>query len=468
MHTTWSQLSDEERSAILAAAANGEAVSSVAARYNLKTSSLSRELRRQRQKQKQEQYQDQDGCTISREESRNAITLESRSDRITSLEDLLRACNVDLSVWRVDRYVINKWEVGAKEEHTNLEIESGVATGTVRKEGLQIHPLFQVKAWLVRINPEPVFPVIQPVTTNITHNVPKPPTGGLCRALIWADPHFGFSRDLRDGHLSPLHDRRALDIVTQIAHEVQPDRIDCLGDFLDLPEWTDRFLRAPEFYHTTQPALLEAHWWLAQLRLYSPKSAITIYEGNHDRRMRDAIVTHLRAAYDLRPVDEMDMPPALSVPRLLGLHQLGVTWVGGYPDNEGWLNSSVRLSHGDKAQVPGNTAKAVVNEADTTEIFGHIHRVEWVSRTKYERDRTRTIAGFCPGCTCHTDGRVPAKSGRLQWQTGCAIVDYQADGDLYTIHPLIIDNGRAVWNGKLFTARDRLNEIKAAWKGWNW
>jgi len=395
-----------------------------------------------------------DNERILRDERHNTITVESKSPRIRTLEQLLEACEVDLDVWRVERYVVNKWEVGTK-----------IAGGG----GILVEPLFQVKAWLVRIKPEPIHSVIQPVVASIAPcEFPGPSRVGFRRALIWADPHFGFVRDLQTGHLTPFHDRRALDIIVQIAQATRPDRIDCLGDLLDLPEWTDRFLRSPEFYYTTQPAVLEAHWWLTQLRLASPRSTINVYEGNHDRRLDDAIVKHLRAAYDLRAADEANGPPALSVPKLLGLRGLGIHWIDNYPHSADWLNDGIRLSHGERAQVQGNTAKAVVNSADATEIFGHIHRIEWVSRTKHERNRTRLIAGFCPGCVCHIDGRVPGKASRRQWQNGCAIVDYEADGSLYAIHPVVIDEGRAVWDGRLFVAQDRLDEIRDAWPGWEW
>ena len=54
--------------------------------------------------------------------------------RICTLEDLLKHANIDLTVWNVDRFVCNKWEVGAKGEDGKIEVE----------------PLFQVKAFLSR------------------------------------------------------------------------------------------------------------------------------------------------------------------------------------------------------------------------------------------------------------------------------------------------------------------------------
>lgn len=61
-------------------------------------------------------------------------TITMPKTRISSLEDLLEYCKVDMQVWMVDRFLCNKWEVGAKNEKGKIEVE----------------PLFQVKAFLKR------------------------------------------------------------------------------------------------------------------------------------------------------------------------------------------------------------------------------------------------------------------------------------------------------------------------------
>ena len=58
-----------------------------------------------------------------------------RGTRIHTLEDLLVFAEVNTSLWEVERHVINKWEVGARNP----------ATGEILVE-----QLFQVKAWLKR------------------------------------------------------------------------------------------------------------------------------------------------------------------------------------------------------------------------------------------------------------------------------------------------------------------------------
>ena len=54
--------------------------------------------------------------------------------RICTLEQLMEHCQVDTSLWEVERWVCNKWEVGAKDANDEIKVE----------------PLFQVKAWLRR------------------------------------------------------------------------------------------------------------------------------------------------------------------------------------------------------------------------------------------------------------------------------------------------------------------------------
>lgn len=50
-------------------------------------------------------------------------------EKVRTLEDLIRVCQIDASTWEVDRWVANKWEAGTGEDNTAL---------------------FQVKAWLKR------------------------------------------------------------------------------------------------------------------------------------------------------------------------------------------------------------------------------------------------------------------------------------------------------------------------------
>lgn len=61
-------------------------------------------------------------------------TISFPKTRISTLEELLEHCKVDLKVWEVERFVANKYEMAAKDSEGNI----------------QTSPLFQVKAWFRR------------------------------------------------------------------------------------------------------------------------------------------------------------------------------------------------------------------------------------------------------------------------------------------------------------------------------
>lgn len=75
--------------------------------------------------------------------------VSSLSRRITTLEQLLSATKVDLTVWEVQSHEINKWEVGRKDKSASLSWVNGVVTGSLEDSGkIFVEPLIQVKAKL--------------------------------------------------------------------------------------------------------------------------------------------------------------------------------------------------------------------------------------------------------------------------------------------------------------------------------
>jgi hypothetical protein len=67
------------------------------------------------------------------ESTDDTATLTSEPGRVMTLDDLLARTGVDTTIWDVERYVVNKWEVGSGGE-----------------SGVEVTELFQVKAWLKR------------------------------------------------------------------------------------------------------------------------------------------------------------------------------------------------------------------------------------------------------------------------------------------------------------------------------
>ncbi len=86
-----------------------------------------------------------DGVSAQFTVTYNTGEASSRGSTIKTLEDLVKACEIDLKIWKIDRHTINKWEVKPRDK--------------------SVHPLFQVKSWLSKIIPdEQRFPVVQPIS----------------------------------------------------------------------------------------------------------------------------------------------------------------------------------------------------------------------------------------------------------------------------------------------------------------
>jgi hypothetical protein len=428
---TWNQIADE----------HGEPYNAVRNRYRRYMANQKR--RGNMQPPPQPSPKQDDGERVTDEASGNTREVESASPRITTLAQLIDYCKIDLDVWLIERHVINKWEVGAKDPATGM---------------ILVEPLFQVKATLVKRHPEKIHPVISPVHITTTYTRPQSPTRQLKRALIIPDTQFGFSRDVYRGKLTPFHDRRALDVVLQIARVIMPDRTVVLGDINDFSGWSDKFIVMPEFYFTTQPALIESAWFLRQVRDVTCGDMDAI-DGNHDNRPEKQTITHMVHAYQLKSADNLDAAPVLSIDNLLGLSRMGITYHGPYPSAEVWLNNTTRCIHGDKVRAqPGQTASAVVRDANENTIYGHCHRREMAVKTVPYRGGYRTVTAYSPGCLCHVDGRVPGSKRGDQWQQGAAVVYY--DEETASICPIDIFDGRAVFDGKVYEGRDYVDDLR--------
>lgn len=401
------------------------------------------------------------------EEGENVRIAESSGDRITNLEELLSFFRVDLAVWAVERWVANVWEVGAK-----LPDEFGIM-------GVVTTPLYQVKAWLVRKEPIQINPVVSPVVISVSiSQVPSHyHSEKFYRGIIFPDPQFGFSKSLRTAKLTPFHDRAALDVALQIAQDnPEAEYAAWLGDFMDLADWSDKFTRDPNFYWTTQPAAIEGKWWMTQVRTALPKARMKLIEGNHEARLRKQLNEHMKEAFGLRSVDALELPPLMSIPRILALHDLDVEWIADYPDGQSWINDFIVCEHGPVARAgSGATVSAMVKDADETKIIGHIHRIECAHRTIHGKSGQRTAAVWSVGCLCRVDGIVPGVKERQNWQQAIAVVDYFLDGrPNHTVSVVPIVNGEAIFEGKHYKARDRVEELRADVatvykddKGWN-
>jgi hypothetical protein len=344
-------------------------------------------------------------------EQRDKIEVTARPDgaievlahgMIRTLDQLLAAAEVDRDEWTVEEWKANTW-----------------ASAMKGKDGEPVVVrLWQVKA---RLLPRrlPISSVIS--ITPLPRQKPRA-TQARDVCLFVPDTQHGFRWTAGHQRLRPMHDRAACDLAIQCAQVLQPATIVLLGDHLDLAEWSTKYPRPPEHIETTEPAARELHWFLAQLRLACPSARIVYLEGNHDARIRKLMEERAPGGARLRPVDDPDGTPMLSIPRLLALDALDVEYVGPYGAE--WWWGDVRVTHGDTVRGGGGkTTSAVVAKSHHSTVMGHIHRAELASRTVHGQDGPRIITAMSPGClTKLTAGEVPAAHHTGQdWQQALGV-----------------------------------------------
>lgn len=278
------------------------------------------------------------------------------------------------------------------------------------------------------------------------------------------DPQIGY-RDL-GSRLDPFHDESAMDVALQITSFIEEtDRLDTvvnLGDFLDLPS-QGRFEQEAAFASTTQAAFDRGHLFLQQQRQAAgPKAKIVLVEGNHDRRMEKFITANMLSAFGLRRANTAELP-AMSIPYLLRLGEIGVEYIDAYPAGAYWITESLRAIHGTKARSNGSTAAAYTNaDPHISTIFGHSHRLEIQSKTVYNGAGAIRSVAVSPGCLCRVDGAVPSVNGSTHidgsparhwenWQQGVAVITVEPNGEFFT-ELVQIKDGQAWFRGKKFIA----------------
>jgi hypothetical protein len=266
--------------------------------------------------------------------------------------------------------------------------------------------------------------------------------GEIRREIIVPDLQIGY-RKYEDGSVDPFHDEKAIDVALQLIREIQPSRIVLVGDLLDLPTF-GKYMQSPEFAHTTNMSIQYAHNFLKTIRELSPESKVVLLEGNHDRRIENALKTNMMAAYGIRRANET--LPVMSVPYLLALDQLGIDYVGGYPAGRYFITPTLQVIHG-TATGKSLSSQVVGNEGVST-IQGHAHKWSSMAKTTRTYDGARQTFAFSLGTLSRIDGAVLGVKGSTgvdgrpiesyeDWQQMIGVISH--DGKAWSMSPVFID-----------------------------
>jgi hypothetical protein len=312
----------------------------------------------------------------------------------------------------------------------------------------------------IRLSPAwesgPEWPVVQqakPCVVKHTRKLGQRDSSFKVTAIL-PDTQIGYWR--HEGELVPMHDEAAMRVTLELLAAMKPQAVVWLGDTLDLAEWSGKFLVLPEFALTTQESVDRAHLFLAECLAAAGPQVENAYllEGNHDNRMANAITRNAMAALRLRRANQPDSWPILSVPNLLRLDELGVTYVDGYPAGAQQIaagnacQTPLFVIHGEKLDV----ARQARSDRIST-IQGHAHHV--AHNTQRGRDGIE-VEAWSLGCLCRIDGAVPSTKGgntvrgrhvprNENWQHAIGVVTENGSG--WSVETVRIREGKALWRG---------------------
>lgn len=238
--------------------------------------------------------------------------------RIATLEELIEYCKVDLSIWEVERFLINKWEMG-------------YTTGSADKKVAKEIPLFQVKATLKKRNELiSIRREIEQLKDEVKREA-RPPkvmsysirdSGNLLELMI-PDLHAGklsWSKETGyadyDLSISIATYRRAIDSLIEQVQGYKIDKI-VLGVGNDLLQTdniqgttysgtkVDTDSRYHKVYSTVRRMLCEV---IEKLRLIAPVE-VKLVPGNHDTLSTFTLGDSLECKFDAYPDVAVDNNP---------------------------------------------------------------------------------------------------------------------------------------------------------------
>lgn len=277
-------------------------------------------------------------------------------------------------------------------------------------------------------------PVIRPSRVER----PARPTGKSLgtdySTLVWSDVHF------------PFQDEAALGVLRQVARDLKPKRLVCLGDIMDFWEISDHrgpLNTEPELQATIDASV--AH--LSDMVALSGAEDAVFLGGNHEDRWARLLD---RARNDIQFRQLLRLPKvqrALAFESVVGFEDLGYSY-SPYAEGKPFIENGVLLyTHGSLTNK--HCAEAHLSKYGKNVIFGHLHRIQ--NYTK--RDLKGQEAGWCIGCLSTLD---PHYEIFANWHHGFAVVSWkQVAGEwLFDVEQVRIHNGTAIWRGRVYNGAE--------------
>lgn len=276
---------------------------------------------RQSQTDKDERPSETPTHKIKFTEERFAASAYSVSDRIKTLDQLLAACDADLTKWRVKKYMVNVWEMGRKKKVADIEWNDGVMNGFVEDTGdWQLTDLWQVKAWFEPREEEPYEAALTALIEKVKDHaptykpsfLPKEISDGYLLVPNLYDAHFGkrsrtsgytvdHARDdyVRIAEIVAAQATSGAKTISRIMFPIGHDilHVDNLKDTTTHGTWVESSVDIREAINAACVATTKAIEIFATV---APVDVIPV-EGNHDRLQTYWLTKYLQAFFSNHP-----------------------------------------------------------------------------------------------------------------------------------------------------------------------
>lgn len=254
---------------------------------------------------------------------------------------------------------------------------------------------------------------------------------------------------------APFHDQELHEKFLAWLSDVQPEEGVLIGDTVDLPE-PSRHRRNPE--HTASVnSCIQGGYDL--LRDYVDSSLETRWKklsGNHDERLRNAVLDQLSELYGVRRAvtpEDPDEIPVLGIEHLLRLDELGIEYIdpqGEYAQGQIKVSKNLAARHGWLAKRgAGSSALATLEHLGFSVVVGHTHRQSLVHKTTHDIDgNPETLAAAEIGCMAQIRGGL-GYAVSPDWQAGWATASIWPDG-FFKIDLATFVNGTLLWRDERY------------------
>ncbi len=235
---------------------------------------------------------------------------------------------------------------------------------------------------------------------------------------------------LSDIHV-PFHDEVALDVAIQFSRFFKPNYLFLMGDIVDCYS-VSRFDKDPKRRLTLQGEVDATQDTLAVIRKAVGAACKVYYvEGNHEYRLE-------RYLWSKAP--ELGTLRELSVEALLGLSELGITYVSkGKMEYHGFI-----VKHGHVIRKwAGYSAHAELEKNGKSGASGHTHRLAQIFRT----DLTGVHTWIETGCLCDLEPEY-MEGQQADWQHGLAYGMFRKQDKRFAIHAVPIVDGSLIFGSK--------------------